>query len=42
MRPGGLGLLMVRRVADELVHNAKGNEVMFIKYYTAGDRQDLP
>jgi anti-sigma regulatory factor (Ser/Thr protein kinase) len=32
MRPGGLGLLMVRRVADELVYSAKGNEVMFIKY----------
>ena len=32
MRPGGLGLLMVRRIADELVYSAKGNEVMFIKY----------
>jgi anti-sigma regulatory factor (Ser/Thr protein kinase) len=42
MRPGGLGLLMVRRVADELVYSAKGNEVMFIKYHTAGDRRDLP
>lgn len=32
LRPGGLGLLLVRRVADELVYSAKGNEVMFIKY----------
>jgi len=32
MRPGGLGLLMVSRVADELVYSAKRNEVMFIKY----------
>jgi anti-sigma regulatory factor (Ser/Thr protein kinase) len=32
LRPGGLGLLMVKRVADDLVFSAKGNEVMFLKY----------
>jgi len=32
MRPGGLGLLLVWRVADDLVYSVKGNEVTFIKY----------
>ena len=32
MRPGGLGLMMVRAVADELLYNEKQNEVIFIKY----------
>ncbi|MBZ5629001.1 MAG: response regulator [Acidobacteriia bacterium] len=32
MRPGGLGLMMVRAVADELLYNEKHNEVIFIKY----------
>jgi len=32
MRPGGLGLLLAKRVADDLIYSAKGNEVMFIKY----------
>jgi anti-sigma regulatory factor (Ser/Thr protein kinase) len=32
MRPGGLGLVMVRRVADDLLYSASGNEVVFIKY----------
>jgi DNA-binding response OmpR family regulator len=32
LRPGGLGLMMVRAVADELLYNEKHNEVIFIKY----------
>ncbi len=32
LRPGGLGLMMVRAVADELLFNEKHNEVIFIKY----------
>jgi anti-sigma regulatory factor (Ser/Thr protein kinase) len=32
MRPGGLGILLAKRVADDLIYSAKGNEVMFIKY----------
>jgi anti-sigma regulatory factor (Ser/Thr protein kinase) len=32
VRPGGFGLFIVKRVADELLYNAKGNEVIFIKY----------
>ncbi|HET7184689.1 MAG TPA: response regulator [Terriglobales bacterium] len=35
IRPGGLGLVMVRAVADELLYNEKHNEVIFIKYLDA-------
>jgi DNA-binding response OmpR family regulator len=39
LRPGGLGLMMVRAVADELLYNEKQNEVIFIKYLdTEADR----
>lgn len=37
LRPGGLGLMMVRAVADELIYNEKHNEVIFIKYLGEGD-----
>ena len=32
MRPGGFGMLIARQVADELVYNEPGNEVLLIKY----------
>jgi CheY-like chemotaxis protein len=32
IRAGGFGILMTRNFADELLYNAKGNEVMFVKY----------
>lgn len=32
IRPGGMGMLVAKNSADELVYNSKGNEVMFIKY----------
>jgi len=32
IRPGGFGLLMTKSFADELIYNAKGNEVILIKY----------
>ncbi|HXV17906.1 MAG TPA: response regulator [Gemmatimonadaceae bacterium] len=32
IRPGGLGLVMVKAFADELLYNEKQNEVVFIKY----------
>jgi hypothetical protein len=32
LRPGGLGLLLVRAAADELLYNEHQNEVIFIKY----------
>lgn len=32
LRPGGLGLMMVRSIADELLFNETQNEVLFVKY----------
>jgi CheY-like chemotaxis protein len=32
LRPGGFGILVTRRLADELIYNEKGNEVLLIKY----------
>jgi anti-sigma regulatory factor (Ser/Thr protein kinase) len=32
LRPGGFGMLIARQVADELVYNERGNEVLMVKY----------
>jgi anti-sigma regulatory factor (Ser/Thr protein kinase) len=32
MRPGGFGIMLVKQVADELLYNEQGNEVVFLKY----------
>lgn len=32
LRPGGFGILLVRQIADELIYNENGNEVVLIKY----------
>lgn len=32
LRPGGFGIMLVKKLADELVYNETGNEVLFIKY----------
>jgi ActR/RegA family two-component response regulator/anti-sigma regulatory factor (Ser/Thr protein kinase) len=32
LRPGGFGMLIVRQVADEIVYNESGNEVILIKH----------
>jgi anti-sigma regulatory factor (Ser/Thr protein kinase) len=32
LRPGGFGMLIARRVADELVYNERSNEVLMIKH----------
>ena len=32
MRPGGFGVLMARRLVDELIYSDTGNEVVMIKY----------
>lgn len=32
LRPGGFGMLIARQVADELVYNEQGNEVILIKH----------
>jgi DNA-binding response OmpR family regulator len=40
MRPGGLGLMMVRAVADELLYNEKHNEVILIKYLDRAEKAE--
>jgi anti-sigma regulatory factor (Ser/Thr protein kinase)/ActR/RegA family two-component response regulator len=32
LRPGGFGMLIARQVADELVYNERGNELLLIKH----------
>ncbi|MFL6449365.1 MAG: ATP-binding protein [Bryobacteraceae bacterium] len=32
LRPGGFGIMLVRQIADELIYNEYGNEVVLIKY----------
>jgi anti-sigma regulatory factor (Ser/Thr protein kinase)/CheY-like chemotaxis protein len=32
MRPGGFGLLMARKLVDELIYSEQGNEVVLVKY----------
>jgi anti-sigma regulatory factor (Ser/Thr protein kinase) len=32
MRPGGFGIMLVKQIADELLYNEQGNEVILIKY----------
>jgi len=32
LRPGGFGMLLVKQIADELVYNERGNEVLLIKH----------
>ena len=32
MRPGGFGISLTREIADELIYNEKGNEVLLVKY----------
>ena len=32
MRPGGFGLLIAKRMVDEVIYNEVGNEVLLIKH----------
>lgn len=32
MRPGGFGIMLVKQIADDLIYNEQGNEVVFVKY----------
>jgi len=32
LRPGGYGIMLARRMVDELIYNEKGNDVVLIKY----------
>jgi anti-sigma regulatory factor (Ser/Thr protein kinase) len=36
MRPGGFGIMLVKQIADELIYNEAGNEVVLVKYLGAG------
>lgn len=36
MRPGGFGILMSKKLVDELIYSEKGNEVLLIKYLDHG------
>jgi CheY-like chemotaxis protein/anti-sigma regulatory factor (Ser/Thr protein kinase) len=37
MRPGGFGIFLTRQIADELIYNEKGNEVLLVKYLRQGE-----
>ena len=32
LRPGGFGLLLSKKLVDDLIYNEKGNDVLLIKY----------
>jgi anti-sigma regulatory factor (Ser/Thr protein kinase) len=32
MRMGGFGMLIARKLVDEVIYNQKGNEVILVKY----------
>ena len=37
LRPGGFGILLTKSLADELIYNEKGNEVLLIKYLSSSE-----
>jgi DNA-binding response OmpR family regulator len=43
LRPGGLGLVLIRAIADDLIYNERQNEVIFVKYIDEfGERTAAP
>ena len=32
LRPGGFGLLLARKIVDEMMYSERGNEVLLIKH----------
>jgi len=43
LRPGGLGILMAKRLVDEVIYDKKGNDVLLIKYLSlASDKSPSP
>jgi CheY-like chemotaxis protein len=40
IRPGGFGLLMTHKLADELIFSEKGNEVLVVKYLKPKEKND--
>src|SRR5215469_17658007 len=39
LRPGGFGLMMAKKLVDELIYNEQGNDVLLIKYIHPGASQ---
>ena len=39
LRPGGFGILIAKKLVDELVYSKKGNEVLLVKYLRPGATQ---
>jgi CheY-like chemotaxis protein/anti-sigma regulatory factor (Ser/Thr protein kinase) len=38
MRPGGFGMLITQNIADELIYNERGNQVLLVKYLPPPDQ----
>ena len=36
LRPGGFGVMMAKRLVDELIYNEQGNDVLLVKYLDLG------
>jgi anti-sigma regulatory factor (Ser/Thr protein kinase) len=32
LRPGGFGILLAKKLVDELIYDEKGNDVLLVKY----------
>ena len=41
-RPGGFGILMAKRLVDDLIYNEKGNEVLLVKYLHGREAASSP
>lgn len=39
LRPGGLGLLLAKKLVDDLIYNEEGNDVLLIKYINPNNPQ---
>lgn len=42
MRPGGFGILLAKKLVDELIYNETGNEVVLVKYLHPPESTDNP
>jgi anti-sigma regulatory factor (Ser/Thr protein kinase)/CheY-like chemotaxis protein len=42
LRPGGYGVLLAKKLVDELIYSEKGNEVILIKYLDASSSPSSP
>ena len=39
LRPGGFGLLLAKKLVDELIYSERGNDVLLVKYVDPADSQ---